>query len=76
MSKLTGRLTPDQCEFCGKKTNAFGDDSCIGRLDPEIVASACCGHGFDILANVEFQNGYTVSGEAAINVINEIKGAS
>ena len=74
MDKLNGRINVDKCCHCNKRTNDEGDDFCLGHLDESIVMNACCGHGVDEHAYVQFWDSECIRGEQAINKINELKG--
>ena len=57
------------CNFCGKKRTREGHDGCIGTL-PNIM-NACCGHGQNSAAYVQFWDKKCIRGEEAIKYINE-----
>lgn len=75
-----GRINPDKCEHCGKGVTKEGHDGCIGTL-PDEVMNACCGHGEDRWAYVQFGHGnyhndpnrYLITGNEAINYIEKNK---
>ena len=62
------------CAKCGFLPTEEGHDGCLGTLDENIVMNACCGHGLDRQAYVQYWNGEYVRGEIALEIINEIKG--
>lgn len=67
------------CGHCGLKRTPEGHDGCIGTL--EGVMNACCGHGEDKVAYVQFDhldyekdpNKKHLKGKQAIKYINENK---
>lgn len=59
------------CGHCGKNRTIEGHDGCIGTLDK--VMNACCGHGEDELAYVQFWTGKCIRGIRALNYIGEHK---
>lgn len=62
------------CGNCNKYSIKDGYeeyDACIGKL-PHVM-NACCGHGCDERAYVQFWSGFVVSGIDAIKIINKIK---
>lgn len=66
----THKIRP--CGNCGKHSIKEGHeeyDACIGKL-PGLM-NACCGHGVDSEAYVQFLDGFTVCGKDA-KVIQEI----
>ena len=54
-----------QCGHCGKENTTEGYDACLGTLPG--VMNACCGHGIDSEAYVQFRNGSDIRGKDAIN---------
>jgi len=48
------------CGFCGIPNTAEGHDSCLGALPG--VMNACCGHGVQSEAYIQFTNGVTIRG--------------
>lgn len=67
------------CGHCNKKRTSEGHDGCIGTL--ENVKNACCGHGEDNVAYVQFDhenfnkesNKIRISGKEALYYINKNK---
>ena len=50
------RENPDRaCGHCGGPNRADDHDACLGRL-PEVM-NACCGHGEEAMAYIQFPNG-------------------
>ncbi len=52
------------CGRCERSTTADGHDACLGALPG--VSNACCGHGNNGEAYVQFSNGARVSGSDAV----------
>jgi len=71
----TKELTKDNphraCGNCGQKETKEGHDACLGELP--IVMNACCGHGNNKDAYVQFWSGRDVKGEDAIIIIKMLK---
>lgn len=61
------------CAKCGLLPTKEGHDGCLGTLDESIVMNACCGHGLDRQAYVQYWNGECVRGEEAIKVMEGLK---
>ena len=60
------------CGFCGKSDTPEGHDGCLGTLLG--VMNACCGHGEDSTAYVQFNDGSEViGGKTALVLISAIK---
>ena len=67
----------DICGHCGKKRTAHGHDGCVGTLKG--VTNACCGHGEDRMAYVQFDhegyeqapNKHRIKGKDALKYIKE-----
>ena len=65
------------CGHCGKKRTPEGHDGCIGIL--EGVMNACCGHGQDNMAYIQFDhpeystnpNKILITGKKAVDYINK-----
>lgn len=62
------------CAKCGLLPTPEGHDGCLGTLPEEVVMNACCGHGSDSMAYVQFWDGSDVRGEEAIYLISTLKG--
>ena len=70
---MKGRINPDKCDHCGLTATREGHDGGIGTL--EGVMNACCGHGDQNAAYVQFNhpqynedpNKYRITGICAIN---------
>jgi len=59
------------CGHCGLYNTAEGHDGCLGTLPK--VSNACCGHGQENDAYLQFANGSRVSGKEAIKMIQDSK---
>ncbi len=59
------------CGICKKPFTKEGHDPCLGTLPG--VANACCGHGRDDEAYVQFLDMTRVGGEMAIIILNRLK---
>ena len=57
------------CGHCGLKRTSEGHDGCIGELNN--VMNACCGHGENKVAYVQFLDGSCIRGDKALKYINE-----
>ena len=57
------------CGRCGRLVTANGHDPCIANLPG--VRNACCGHGEEVGAYVQFDDGRRVSGAAALAVFRD-----
>lgn len=80
---MTERLyTPDlagsgqfgKCVKCGLNPTTEGHDGCIGELDVKVVMNACCGHGDDSAAYIQYWDGACIRGSAAMKKIKELIG--
>lgn len=56
-----------ECGFCSKPNTPEGHDGCIGTLLN--VANACCGHGVEKEAYVQFEEGTRIGGHDAVQYI-------
>lgn len=52
------------CGNCGKANTELGHDACLGTLGGPII-NACCGHGDDKSAYIQYTNGSIIRGHAA-----------
>ena len=57
------------CIKCKKPPTPEGHDGCLGTL-PGPIMNACCGHGKDSQAYIQYWDGTAVHGEEAINIFN------
>jgi len=53
------------CEKCKKPPTKEGHDGCLGTLKGAIM-NACCGHGNDRQAYIQYWNGNRIAGAEAI----------
>ena len=53
------------CGYCGMPATDAGHDGCIGEVPG--VMNACCGHGVESDAYVQFLDGSTVCGKRALD---------
>lgn len=60
------------CGHCGKSNTKEGHDGCLGTLDENKVMNACCGHGKEGQAYVQFWNGNIITGKEAIETQKEL----
>ena len=70
-AELAGSGQFSKCSHCKKDPILDGTevyDGCLGKLDTDVVMNACCGHGEDSGAYVQFWCGSVVSGEEAIKL--------
>jgi len=63
---LTG-YGKETCGHCGLRRTVEGHDGCIGTL-PDVM-NACCGHGEDGMAYVQFWGRERLEGEEALKYI-------
>lgn len=70
-----GRLVPEDlnrdCGYCGKPQTPEGHDGCLSTL-PGLM-NACCGHGVEAEAYVQYLNGESVSGREAVLVQHHLR---
>lgn len=59
------------CGFCNKPNRSDDHDACLGTL-PGIM-NACCGHGVEKEAYVQFLDGKCARGKSALIILNELK---
>lgn len=60
------------CGYCGMNNTKEDHDGCLGTL-PNVI-NACCGHGIDNDAYIQFDMNNIIHGLDAIKEINKIKG--
>ena len=58
------------CGNCGLHFTKEGHDGCLGAL-PNVM-NACCGHGIEKEAYVQFMDGRCIRGVEALNKINKL----
>jgi len=61
------------CIHCRLRPTPEGHDGCLGSLDEAVVMNACCGHGKDAQAYVQFWDGSAVRGSEAKVLIQSLK---
>ena len=59
------------CGHCKKPKTEEGYDSCLGTL-PNVM-NACCGHGQDDEAYIQYPDGSDIRGKDAIDIIKYLK---
>ena len=59
------------CGNCGKNSTKEGHDACLGTLPS--VMNACCGHGLEDEAYVQFLDGFSIKGKDAILIMDILK---
>lgn len=59
------------CGRCGRYSTQEGHDQCLGTLIG--VMNACCGHGDDTQAYVQFLDGKCVRGKDALMLVRVLK---
>lgn len=59
------------CGNCGKRRTDEGHDACLGTLIG--VMNACCGHGNEDEAYIQFLDGECVRGKDAKIILNMLK---
>lgn len=59
------------CGHCGLASTEEGHDGCLGTLSG--VMNACCGHGVESEAYVQFEDGTCCRGEFAAIAIEKLK---
>jgi len=58
-----------KCSHCNKEPTKEGYDGCIGELPVKEVMNACCGHGRDDMAYIQFWDKPRIAGLEAIEYI-------
>lgn len=61
------------CAQCGKGPTPEGHDGCLGTLPESIVMNACCGHGRDSSAYIQYWDGGRIAGADAIREHKRLK---
>lgn len=70
-SEMAGSGQYGICAKCMKGPTKEGHDGCIGTLPAPNVMNACCGHGRDSAAYVQFWDEPRISGSEAIRYIED-----
>jgi len=73
-SEMAGSGQFGTCVKCKKGPTREGHDGCIGTLPATNVMNACCGHGCDSGAYVQFWDEPRISGAEAIRYIEDNRG--
>jgi len=60
------------CGHCGNSDSDEGHDGCLGTL-PGLM-NACCGHGVECEAYIQYESGDCVRGRDATEIINQLRG--
>lgn len=60
------------CGYCGRAQTPEGHDGCLGTL-PDAM-NACCGHGIESEAYIQYWTGARIAGKAAMAAMNGGKG--
>lgn len=55
------------CEKCNLAPTKDGHDGCLGTLDESLVMNACCGHGNDSQAYIQYWDGTDIRGKSAVD---------
>lgn len=71
--EMAGSGQYGKCAKCGLLPTKEGHDGCIGLLPDNNVMNACCGHGNDDQAYVQFWSGpdNAIRGNEAVEYINK-----
>jgi len=72
-SDMAGSGQFGTCAKCMKGPTKEGHDGCIGTLPALNVMNACCGHGRESSAYVQFIDEPRISGAAALRYIEASK---
>lgn len=83
-SRPPAMYTPDMagsgqygyCAHCGLPPSRAGHDGCLGTLPEGIVMNACCGHGRDSAAYVQYRDLSCIRGYQALKAIKVMKGGA
>ena len=59
------------CGICGEFPTKEGHDDCLGTLPG--VMNACCGHGNNKDAYVQFIDGFSINSEDAVVILKVLK---
>lgn len=62
------------CGKCKKRPTLEGHDGCLGTLPSPYIMSACCGHGNDNAAYIQYYSRVIIRGKEAIQEINKLIG--
>ena len=59
------------CGRCNKGRTIEGHDACLGTLKG--IMNACCGHGIEKEASIQFLDGFSIHGKDAVTILNILK---
>ena len=59
------------CKHCGEFSTEEGHDNCLGTLIG--IKNACCGHGVEGDAYIQFLDGEDIRGRDAVIILNVLK---
>lgn len=71
---MNGRINTGICAACGELPTAEDHDHCLGELPG--VMNACCGHGNDDSAYLQYYNRDIVRGPGALAILFRLKASS
>ena len=77
--QLSGSGQLGKCVHCNKYPIVEGNevyDGCLGKLDTDVVANSCCGHGDDSGAYVQFWDWSCIRGKEAVELQKILKGSN
>jgi len=61
------------CSKCKLPPSAEGHDGCLGTLNDPDIMNACCGHGLDAQAYIQYWSGKDLRGDNAIKEQKRLK---
>ena len=70
-TKLPTASNPRPCGYCDKPDTEEGHDACLKTLPG--VMNACCGHGVNANAYVQFSGDHSITGDEAVSKIKELR---
>ena len=62
-----------ECGHCGGQPREDEHDACLGELPDKSIMNACCGHGNDAQAYIQYWDKERIEGDIAIKEQNKIK---
>lgn len=62
------------CAHCNLGPTKEGHDGCLGTLPEDVVMNACCGHGKNSGAYIQYWNRECIRGEDAIKEQRRMNG--
>ena len=72
---LKGRINyadGSKCDICKKVPTKEGHDGCLGTLQDKDIMNACCGHGKNECAYIQYWNKPRIAGKEAIQEQNRL----